>query len=153
MHAIPTWVLVADASHARAYQSRRPGDALERVADFTFDEAVPHARELRGHRPGSGHGGVGSAHHSVGPTSDPRREMKHHFAKRVADALEAARRQGAFKRLIVACPPAMLGDLRAELAPAVKSLVVAEVAKDLVKTPDAELLAHFDGIPALTRHP
>jgi protein required for attachment to host cells len=146
-----TWILIADAAHARAYLSIHPGARLERVAGFELTETIPHARDLSPHQPGTSQPSIGSAHHTVGPATDPRREVKRNFATRVAEALEAAHKQGLFEQLVIACPPAMLGDLRAVLAKPIAHCVVAELPKDLVKTPDHELLSHFSAVPALVR--
>lgn len=151
MHATRTWVLIADAAHARAYQSTGQDRPLEPVPGFDMNESVPYARDLSDHQPGSSQPSVGSAHHTVG-ASDPRRDAKRNFATRVADALEDAQQEGAYDKLVIVCPPAMLGDLRAALPKAVTKHVIAELDKDLVKTPAHDLLSHLSGIPALTRH-
>jgi protein required for attachment to host cells len=149
MAATRTFVLIADAAHARAYLSLSPGQPLRPVAGFDMAEHIPPAREVHRHEPASSHPGVGTAHHAVGPVSDPRREMKRHFAERVAAALARAHADGAFDRLVIAAPPAMLGDLRKLLAPKVAACIVAELGKDLVKTPEHELPAHFADVMAL----
>ena len=151
MQPTRTWVLIADAAHARAYLSTWPGAKLEPVAGFELAESIPYARDLSNHKPGSSQPSVGSAHHTVGPVSDPRRDAKRNFAVRVAEALEAEHRKGAFDRLVIACPPTMLGDLRAALAKSVAQHVVAELHKDLVKVPEHDLLSHFSEVPALVR--
>lgn len=145
MHSPRTWIVIADAAHARAYLSSKPGGALARVSEFDFAESIPKAHDLAGHQPGSSQPSVGSAHHTVGD-SDPRRDMKHKFAVRVAHELEAALKRGAFDKLVIAAPPAMLGDLRAALPKAVAATVAAELHKDLVKTPDHELPGHFKDV-------
>ena len=150
MRPTRTWIVITDAAHARAHLSLRPGDPMTRVPEFDFAESIPKAHDLAGHQPGSSQPSVGSAHHTVGD-SDPRRDMKHKFAVRVAHELEAALQRGAFDRLVIAAPPAMLGDLRAELSKQVAAVVIAELHKDLVKTPDHELASHFKDVPALNK--
>jgi protein required for attachment to host cells len=150
MHATRTYVLIADAGQARAYLSMKPGDQLQRVAGFELSEDIPRVAALKDHKPGTSQPSVGSAHHTVG-TSDPRREVKRRFAEEVAAALEAEHRKGAFDKLVIAAPPAMLGDLRVALPKAVAATVVAELHKDLVKTPEHELLQHFGDVQALSK--
>lgn len=149
MRPTRTYVLIADAAHAKAFLSTGPGLPLQHVPDLDMYEAVPKAAEVHRHEPASSHPGVGTAHHAVGPASDPHREMKRHFADRVVEALEAARARGAFDRLVIVCPPAMLGDVRKAMPQQLAASVLAELPKDLVKTPTSELLGHFKGIPAL----
>lgn len=150
MKSTRTYVLIADAGQAKAYLSIKPGDPLQRVESFELSEEIPRVADFKDHKPGTSQASVGSAHHTVG-TSDPRREVKRRFAVEVADALEAEHRKGAFDRLVIAAPPAMLGDLRTALAKQVAAVVVAELHKDLVKTPEHELASHFKDVPALSR--
>ena len=150
MHPTRTYVLIADAGRAKAYLSLKPGDPLRRVLGFELSEDIPRVADFKDHKPGTSQPSVGTAHHTVG-TSDPRREVKRKFAAEVADALEAEHRKGAFDKLVIAAPPAMLGDLRAALSKAVAATVVAELNKDLVKTPEHELASHFADVPALSR--
>jgi protein required for attachment to host cells len=80
--------------------------------------------------------------------SDPRRQMKRHFAEDIAARLAAEFHAGAFDRLMVAAAPAMLGDLRRALSSEVRKAVAGEIAKDLTKTPEKELPAHFEDMLA-----
>jgi len=50
------------------------------------------------------------------------------------------------QRLVAA--PSALGDLRAALSPEVPATVVAEVPKDLTKTPDAAVAGHLKDVLA-----
>jgi protein required for attachment to host cells len=52
----------------------------------------------------------------------------------------------AYDRLVIVAPPKALGDLRAALSEQVKPHVYAELDKDLVKTPTAELPQHLGAV-------
>ncbi|MBM5811196.1 MAG: host attachment protein [Gammaproteobacteria bacterium] len=53
--------------------------------------------------------------------------------------MPAAARAGAVDRLILVAAPAVLGELRQALPPALQQRVVAELRKDLVRATPAEL--------------
>jgi protein required for attachment to host cells len=143
-----TWILVADAGRARVLEwsgadaPLRPADRGELVADAVHG----HARDLKSDRPGRTQAGAGGARSSMEPHQDPHIVEKHRFAKRVAAMLEEAARGGAFERLVLVAPPKMLKDLRADLPAATARLIAGELAKDLVKTPLAELAGHVRGL-------
>jgi protein required for attachment to host cells len=121
--------------------------ADERVANF-FDVSKPHEppesrgslhnsgarpdRELESDRPGRRFGGTDGNRHAVdGERSAERHEMEL-FAKSVARTLDGARTRNEFDRLVLIAGPRMLGLLRASLPEPCRSVVAAEVTKDLV---------------------
>ena len=55
------------------------------------------------------------------------------FAKEVARTLDGARMRHEFERLVLVAGPRMLGLLREALPTPCRSMVAAEVAKDLVR--------------------
>jgi protein required for attachment to host cells len=67
----------------------------------------------------------------------------------LADALTEGWRDRAYDRLILVAAPSALGDLRAALSPEVRAKVVAEVPKDLTKTPDAAVVEHLSDVLAV----
>ena len=50
----------------------------------------------------------------------------------------------AFDRLVLVCPPAMLGDIRNDMNKHVSDCLLAEVPKDLVKVPNHEIRVHLE---------
>lgn len=138
-----TWILIADAAHARVLEADGVGKPLSRVPDFVLTSPTPAGRELTSERRPRTHDSTGDARHAIEPRTDPRREMKRAFALAVAEKLEAAITAGAFERLVIAAPPVMLGDLRAVLSKAVTNRIVAELPRDLVKVHDGDMRSHF----------
>ena len=63
--------------------------------------------------------------------------------------LDQRRTEKAYDRLILVAPPTALGDLRDALSDPVRSLVRAELHKDLTKTPVAELPEHLAAVLAV----
>jgi protein required for attachment to host cells len=143
-----TWILIADAAHARVLEASGPGKPLVPVPDFEMRADLPRSHDLGTDRPGRTHESVGTTRHAVEPRSDPHRQLKHDFAVRVAERLDAAAAAKSFDRLVVAAPPAMLGDLRQAMHKQTHQLIAAEVPKDLVKVADRDLRPHFADVIA-----
>ena len=101
-------------------------------------------KELTAERPTRTHESSGTTRHAIEAKEDPRRAVKRAFAEDVAERLAVAVVAKAFDRLVVVAPPQMLGDLRVAFSAAVTDRIVKEIAKDLVKIPRTELLAHLD---------
>jgi protein required for attachment to host cells len=76
-------------------------------------------------------------------TSDPHREQKRQFTRRIADAVERKQASKSFDRLVLVAPAVTMGDLRAVLPDKVKAVVTAELVADLTNTPMSELQAHL----------
>ena len=67
-------------------------------------------------------------------------------------ALDLARRQDEYDRLVIMAPPAFLGFLREVMPPAVHTRLSAEIGKDLVhESPEA--LGTYLPAGTFTRHP
>lgn len=141
-----TWILIADAAHARVLETGGSGKPLVPVPAFTVSQALPPSRELGSERPTRTHDSTGDSRHGVEPHTDPRRELKRKFATLVVEKLEAAMAAHAFDRLVLVAPPAMLGDLRKALTEPLIGRVVAEIDKDLVKVADRDVRAHLTAV-------
>jgi protein required for attachment to host cells len=139
---IRTWVVIADAARARVFETRGRGTKLAAVDDMAMDVELAPSRELASDRPGRSFESVGSTRHAMEGT-DPHREQKRRFARRIAEAVEARQAANSFDRLVLVAPPVTMGDLRAVLPAKVKAAVAAEVVADLTNTPMRELPAHL----------
>jgi protein required for attachment to host cells len=111
---------------------------------FHGDHEPTH--ELVSDREGRSHSSVGPGRSAIEAQSDPHRELKRKFAHQLAEELAQGLQRKAYDRLIVVAAPSTLGDLRTALAPAVRAKVTGEVAKDLTKTPDAEVAGHLKDV-------
>lgn len=146
MKPTTSWVLIADGARARVLAQVGRGKPLAEVPEMRHVIELPPSRELGDDRPGRAEPSVGGARSAMEPRSDPHRELKRQHARDIAVLLAAKLADKAFDRLVVVAPPVTLGDLRAELSDAVRKAVVAEVAADLTKTPDHEVLGHLDDV-------
>jgi protein required for attachment to host cells len=145
MKPIRTWVLIADAARARVFESTGKGTGLTIVQDMSLDAELLPSHELGTDRPGRAFDSVGSGRHAMEATSDPHREQKRQFARRVAEAIGERQAGKSFDRLVLVAPPVTMGDLRAALSDKVKARVASELVADLTNTPTSELPAHLAG--------
>ena len=143
MKPVRTWVLIADAARARVYEMRGKGKGLTAVEDMALDAELAPSREIGTDRPGRAFNSVGSLRHAMESPTDPNREQKRRFARRIAEAVEERQAAGSFDRLVVVAPAVTMGDLRAALPDRVKASVTAEVVADLTNTPVNELPARL----------
>jgi protein required for attachment to host cells len=135
-----TRIVVADQSEARFYEALGFAHPLKFAGALTNPIAHLRDQDLTSDRPGrvfngasaSGRRRGASLRHSTGGEQTPRRHATHLFARRIAAELERARRAGRFGRLVLIAAPAILGELRAALTPAVRPCVVSTVVKDVV---------------------
>ncbi len=117
-----TWILVADGSHARLFQTVAAGQPWQLVEKLDRE----HSRE-KTDRAGS--------HEDRG---------EHDFARLVTSALETKRQGGAFDRLVLVAPPKFLGQLRGELQAPLATCVVRSHNGDYTKMSEAELMKQVD---------
>ena len=153
---IRTWVLIADAAHARVVERQGTSDELKTLKDMVYEIELPPSRDLLTDKPGRSFESQGRARHAKENRADPHRELKRAFAKKIATILEAKLREGQFDRLVLVAPPVTLGDLREALPKSVRAKVTAELPHDLVKTPTKKLWPHLEEVlprPAVTRTP
>lgn len=153
-------IVVADQSEADFYELEQrdmPPQFVQRLED---PDAHLHNRDLKSDRPGRvfdhaptiGRRRGSVAHHSTGGERNPRKVAARRFARRIIQALEEARRQNRYDRLVVMAPPAFLGLLREEMPAAVHAVLTAEIGKDLVHEPPDALSAYLP-TGTFTRHP
>jgi protein required for attachment to host cells len=139
---IRTWVVIADAARARVFETRGRGTGLTAIDGLALEADLPPNRELGTDRPGRSFESVGGTRHAM-EGSNPNRELKRQFARRIVDAVEARQATKSFDRLVLVAPPVTMGDLRAALPARVKAVVAAEVVADLTNTPMRDLPAHL----------
>jgi len=146
MKSRPTWVLIADGGHAKVFAASAGSGKLTAVADMTFSIDLPATRDMLSDRPGRAFESQGRARHAKENRSDPHRELKRAFAKKLGGILKAKLAENRFERLILVAPPPALGDLRAMLPKSVLGTVTAELAQDLVKLPQRALAQHLQDV-------
>ena len=141
-----TWIVVADGSRARILSHRTGEPGVIVVRNLDDPEARKPSRDLVSSGPGREQESANAAHHAVEPRHDPHVEAERAFLRTLAGNVHAEAVNNAFDRLVIAAPPRAMGVLRHELTDTVRGKLVAEVTKDLTKTPLAELPSHFTDV-------
>src|SRR5687767_7572247 len=85
---IRTWVVIADAARARVFETRGKGTGLTAVDGLALETELLPNRELVSDRPGRSFESVGGTRHAM-EGSDPHREQKRQFARRIVNVVEA----------------------------------------------------------------
>ncbi|SAK50838.1 Protein required for attachment to host cells [Caballeronia catudaia] len=112
-----TWVLAADGSRARIFETHGLKLDLRQVEDLR--NPAPRAAD----------------------TADKHREK---FARSVAEFLERSRAQSRFDRLRLAVEPKFLGVLRQHLSSETRKLVYEEIDRDVSNMDTREIGRHLD---------
>jgi protein required for attachment to host cells len=139
---IPHHAFVFVGDGRKALLLRNDGDEKfpNLKAEKVFEDENPPSHAQGTDRPG--HLGKGSQRSAVEPT-DWHDIEEHHFARKVAAALEQVVRTRKVKALIVVAPPRTLADLREAFHADVKACVIAEINKDLTRHPVWEIEKHL----------
>ena len=144
MKPVRTWVLIADGGHAKVLETQGAGSGLEAQADMVMSADLPRTHDILTDRAGRSFESQGHTRHAKAIPTDPHRELKRAFAKKIGKVLESKLAEGRFDRLVVIAPPSALGDLREALPKKVRAKVAGEVAQDLVKTPKSRIWSHLE---------
>lgn len=142
-------LLVADSGTARILRisGRAGSEKLSEVAHLELPAARLLKQEMVSDKTGRvfdrGRGGSGprsTARHGAASDFDPHAEEYGRFAKRIARRLDVERRAGNCHEIVIIAAPRFLGLLRPQLSGPTRQIVVREVARDLVRASDAQLL-------------
>jgi protein required for attachment to host cells len=125
-------VLVADEHEANFFDASSPGAPLEIRGSMLNETATLHDRDLETDRAGRGFNSGAPGRHAMDGERSTKRHGMEQFAKEIARAIDDARARNEFERLVIVAGPKMLGWLRNALSEPTRSVVAAEIAKDLV---------------------
>jgi protein required for attachment to host cells len=157
--SLKTWALIADGAHARILENNGPvhgrsGQGNGETAhewtqvdglEFHGDHSATH--DLVSDRQGRSFSSAGAGRSAMEARTDPHRDQKTRFANHLAHMLAEQLQAGTYHRLIIAAPPATLGDLRSAISDKVRATVIAEFAHDLTKTPNHDIASHLKPLP------
>lgn len=125
-----TWVVVADGSRARIFETKRHNSPLLEFKTLLNSAGRLAEAELVSDTKGRSFDSMGRGRHAMEPRSDAKKQKVVEFARRLAAELEKSRVNGDFKQLILVATPAYLGELRKHLGAETTKLVSLELAKD-----------------------
>ncbi|MGR8942207.1 MAG: host attachment protein [Gammaproteobacteria bacterium] len=138
------WVVVADHSRARFFQTESSSAPLEEIDNLVHAEARLHDREMTSDLPGKiknpgGHGGG----HAFEQETDPKKHEADVFAGKIVHYLEQAHNVNRFSQLIIIADPSMLGLLRQHMPSHLNTHVCLEMDKNLTGMSAADIRAHL----------
>ena len=148
MKPIRTLILLASERQMRLVENAGVGKGVTEVATYSVDDlgkiSARYADAPGVQRAAPGMGG----HEFERPTSE-RRQQREDFAGHVLDETARIFQKNGYDRLVVAAAPKMLGALRDDMPDSLRSVLHADLDKDLVKTALNELPGHLDDVLAL----
>jgi len=133
-----SFVLVADGRKALFFRNEGDGEFPNLVVEDKDGHADPKDREIKSDAPGRAFSSVGNGRSAYEETDFHQLE-EDRFAADTAEMLKARALRGDYEALVVVAPPRTLGELRKHYHKEVERRLVAEVAKDLVNVPVAEI--------------
>lgn len=137
------WIVAAGSGRARIFESSGRNGPLVEIEDLVAPHAGRREQDDRADAPGRSYDRFGGGRHAMQPATSTREADRKRFAGEIADALENARREKRFDRLYIVAEPALVGLLRRSLDKATRSLVAAEISRNLTaQSPDA-IRAHL----------
>lgn len=155
------WVVAANNTRARIFTLEPPARRLKDLQALQYSmaelppsrlvelEALEHpegrlkSQAIDADRPGRSFESAGMKRHSMSREVDPKKQAAIGFAKRVAERLEHARRQGEMERLILVAAPEFLGLLRDHLGADLRRLIDEEFSLDLARMTPQQIRAHL----------
>ena len=140
-----TWILVADSSRGKIFESPDGRKPWREIEEFEHPEGRAHNRDLRTDAQGRYYGkGERQQGHVAPPQVSPTEHEAELFAKRLSDHLNKARTDHRYDKLGIVAPPKFLGLLRQHLPREVEKLVAVTSAKDVAWL-DARSIAEYIG--------
>ncbi len=133
-----TWILVANASHAKLYSNKGPNKGLELVKELDHPESREKAAELVSDRVGN-FAGSGS----YAQATPPKEHEAERFALELAHELEQGRVSNAYEKLVVVTSAHFMGLLNGRITQQVKGKVTESITKDYTHLPLKELTGHL----------
>ena len=132
MHQHTTWILTADASRARIFESRKNEKCLHEVEQFINPKAQQRDRDINTAPYGRYHNHAGGPQaNTAEPHVDAVKQETELFARDLSDYLEKARNEHRFDSLRVIAAPKVLGMMRQNLSKEAMKLVEEEIPKDI----------------------
>jgi protein required for attachment to host cells len=137
------FVFVGDGRKALFLRNDGNEKSLNLKTECVFIEDNPPTHAQGTDRPGRISKGAQTGRRSAVEATDWHDIEEHHFARKVAAAMELSVRSRKIKTLIVVAPPRTLAELRHAFHDDVKERIVAEINKDLTKHPIGEIEKHL----------
>jgi protein required for attachment to host cells len=128
------WVVACDGKKALIFENIGDEKFLNLCTKATFEHPDAATRDQGASPPGRTFQSTGHRRSAVGQT-DWHDEAERAFLRELAEYLNSAIESGQARALTVIAPPRALGMIRPEYSPALRSAIVREIGKDLVRRP------------------
>lgn len=138
-----TWIVVAESSRARIFQTSSHRAAPEEIEGFTRPEARLKEHELVSDSPGRSFDSRGGGRHAMGKELEHKQQESAIFARDLATHLHNALARNKFSKLILIAPPDFLGLLRKALDDSCTKSIVATINKNLAQHDAADIQQHL----------
>jgi protein required for attachment to host cells len=136
-------IVVADEREASFFDVVGPQAPLTLASKIENPTARLHDRDLESDRPGRSFNRAAGQRSAVDGDRSSRRSQQEDFARRIAEEIDRERNAETFDRLVLMAGPRMLGLIREALSAPARSLVSAEVPKDLVHSAERAIRDHL----------
>lgn len=141
-----TWILVANGSEARLFESEFRPKSLTLLQEIKHPESREKGAELAsdksGHYQGDAANG-GSTQGSFSEPTDPKEYEMERFAAELVKELEAGRTANSYQHLIVASSPKFHGLLNKHMNGHISKLIEKHINKDFTSLKEKELLSRL----------
>ena len=137
-----TWVLIADAEHARCFDRDATDHLLSELVNFVHPHVSLEGKAAGGDltgEAGKGHGRTGHAGTQFEPHTEAHAKERANFARELADYLNKGVAEHRCHALVLVATSPMLGELRTHLSHEAEKLVIASIASDLTHYKGREL--------------
>lgn len=132
------WIVVADGGAARVMALTAERNGLAVLHEMESADRHSKTHDMVSDRPGRAFESASPTRHGVEAKTDPHALAKERFVEAVAGWLNG--QASAFDDLVLLVTPAQAGTLTGALLPAVRERVRETITKDLVKTPNPEIM-------------
>ncbi|MCM2474057.1 host attachment protein [Rhizobium sp. CG5] len=145
--ATKAWVIVCDGAKALFLQNVGTANAVNLSVVEQMSQPDEATRDLGTDRPGRAFQSEGSARSAMEET-DWHEKAEADFLLAVAGRLAALVENGDIQDMVLIAPPKALGLLRPALGAGINNVLRAEIAKDYVKLPVADIEKHLAALRA-----
>lgn len=134
-----TWIVVANASQARLYESRGRAAGLALIQEFEHPQSRAKAADLITDRPGHAASSRGGRRTAYEPNTEVHRHEHDRFAQEIAQVLGAAHATNRYDKVVLTASSAFLGMLKSHLPKTVARALLDTIDKDYTASSEAEL--------------
>lgn len=143
----PTWILVANAAHARLFR-QEPGTPLVTLQSFEHPASRQHSAVLGDDKAGREQSDRAFGGAAYTPRTDAQTKEHLHFARELADALEQGAQKSEYAALFVYASSPFLGELKQALGEHTRGRLAATHDVDLTSFGLAEIEQRIQAQPA-----